>query len=270
MKTARYRVLGPIEVRPPGGTWIDVSPAKWRALLSIFVVHSGRVVPASELMRQLWPQKPPSAAGKLVQHYVSRLRRLIGDPRGQVLRTRPHGYELSQDDGESDADRFTALASAGSRALAAGHTELAVRQLREALCLWRGDTAFAGVEGVPSVEIEVFRLAEHRLATVEASLRAGLACGPPEAVIPELQAMVAAHPLRERMCELLMKALYRAGRRCEALAACRELRRILREEHGLDPDDAVQRLEQQILRGERLDPIAAGERLPRPEPAGHH
>ncbi|WP_432974274.1 AfsR/SARP family transcriptional regulator [Dactylosporangium sp. CA-233914] len=258
----RYRILGSIEVRT-GESWVDVPPAKWRALLAVLLINANHIVPVDELEHQLWPQCPPPAARKLVQHYVSRVRRLIGDPRGHALRTRPRGYELTVGRGELDADRFMELSATGHRALVAGEHVAAARHFLEALSCWRGGAALANVGGVPAVEIERFRLNEHRLTTVETWLRAELAGGTPEAVIAELQALVAAHPLRERMRELLMIALYLAGRRCDALAACRDLRAILREEHGLDPDDSVCRLEQKILRGEPVDLMVRG-RLPSP------
>ncbi|MCG5444050.1 winged helix-turn-helix domain-containing protein [Micromonospora sp. NIE79] len=254
---ARYRILGPVEVRQ-GDAWVSIAPAKWRALLAVLLINAGSVVPTDELERQLWPQSSPAAARRLVQHYVCRLRRLLGDEQDRrVLRTRPTGYQLLVGPGELDADQFTACAAEGHRALAGGRYAEAAERLRAALSAWRAATALADVTGVPSVEVAAAGLDERRLTATEGWLRASLASGPVEAVIPELQALVVAHPLRERMRELLMVALYRAGRRCDALATGRDLRMVLREEHGLDPDDAVQRVERMILRGESFE-VALG------------
>lgn len=248
---ATYRLLGALEVRTRGEQWQGITRAKWRGLLAVLLINSNRVVSSDELQRQLWPDVSRSAARKLVQQYVSQLRRTLADPDGAVIRTRPSGYELRAEPGQCDTDRFLATAAAGRQALADGDPVAAVH-LSGALAMWRG-AAFADVTNVPAVSAEAARLNECRMITTEAWIRAELAIGNVETVVPEAAALVASHPVRERLSELLMIALYLSGRQADALGVFHRLRRVLREEMGLDPGHAAQNLARTILRGQPVD-----------------
>ncbi|SCL44181.1 DNA-binding transcriptional activator of the SARP family [Micromonospora citrea] len=248
----RYRILGPVQTKSADGTWQDFRQRKWRTLLAVLLVRSNHVVPCDELVRQLWPEEAPGSQRKLVQQYVHRLRRSLGDPAGEVLRTRPAGYELRVSPGELDADQFDRFCAEGRRALAAAAPAEAMERLGQAMALWRG-AAMADVGNAPAIVAERIRMHERRLTATELWLRAGLACGRHDILIPELESLVVAHPLRERLRELLMTALYETGRRADALSVARYLRRLLREELGIDPGAEIQRLERTILLGEDVD-----------------
>src|SRR5205814_4680834 len=126
------------------------------------------------------------------------------------------GYRLETGAGEIDADRFSALADQGRRALKAGDAGEATARLREALGLWRGQP-LADFAYEPFAQGELARLEEARLAALEDRIDADLALGDQATLVGELEALLHAHPLRERLCGQLMLALYRAGRQAEAL-----------------------------------------------------
>ncbi|WFB11311.1 AfsR/SARP family transcriptional regulator [Streptomyces sp. LX-29] len=147
-----------------------------------------------------------------------------------------------------DAEQFERRCSAGRQALTSGTPAEAMEHLGHAMALWRG-SAMVDVVDAPAIAAEQIRLNERRLTATELWLRAGLACGRHDVLIPELESLVTAHPLREHFRELLMTALYESGRRADALSVYRNLRRTLREELGIDPGAGIQRLERTILQG---------------------
>jgi predicted ATPase/DNA-binding SARP family transcriptional activator len=242
----RFEILGPLTVAD-GERPIAVPGAKPRTLLVLLVLHAGRVVPADRLVDGLWGEHLPADPANALQALVSRLRRAL-DPSGQLglLRSHPPGYLLAADPEQVDAVRFERLAAEGHAALATGRPDAAAALLAEGLALWRGP-ALADVAHEPFAEGEVARLSELRLAAVEDRVEADLALGRHAAVVGELEALVAEHPLRERLRGQLMRALYRSGRQAEALEAYRRTRRLLGEELGLDPSPELRRLEAAVL-----------------------
>jgi YVTN family beta-propeller protein len=164
-----------------------------------------------------------------------------------VLVTRPGAYCLRIDHGELDAHRFEQLVGQGRGELAAGRPGPAAASLRAALELWRGP-ALGDLGGESFAQVEAARLEELRLGATEDRIDADLALGRHAAVTGELEALVAVHPLRERLHGQLMLALYRGGRQAEALGAYRTARQLLVRELGLEPGPALQRLEGAILR----------------------
>ncbi|MGV9847757.1 AfsR/SARP family transcriptional regulator [Streptomyces sp. NPDC003442] len=257
----RYRILGPLEIRGPDGAFRMVSQAKCRALLAVLLVNAGRTVPAGELLEQLWPGGAPKSAPKLVQQYVHRLRRALPAPPPERcpavrcesrLLTSPPGYRLAVDSGELDADRFTALARVARGALAEGRTGQAAEGLRRALDMWRGPL-LADVPDLPAITAELVRLEETRLLATEAWVWAEVHRGHAHDVVPELEILVAAHPLRESFRHQLMIALCLTGRRADALGAARQLRHVLAEELGIRPGADVLAMEQAIIRDSLAD-----------------
>jgi predicted ATPase/DNA-binding SARP family transcriptional activator len=252
----RFEILGPLTVAD-GGRPIAVPGAKPRTLLVMLVLHAGRVVPADRLVDGLWGEHLPADPANALQALVSRLRRAL-DPGGELglLRSHPPGYLLAADPEQVDAVRFERLAAEGHAALATGRPDAAAALLAEGLALWRGP-ALADVADEPFAGGEVARLTELRLAAVEDRIEADLALGRHAAVVGELEALVAEHPLRERLRGQLMRALYRSGRQAEALEAYRRTRTLLGEELGLDPSQELQRLEAAMLAQDAgLDPPA--------------
>ena len=235
------RLLGPLEVDLGDGP-VDLGPRKQRAVLAMLALEAGRTVSADRLAAGLWGEEPPSSAPKMVQLYVSHLRRVLdGDA---SITTRGRGYELQLPEETVDTVRFERLLQ-NSRG-------------REALALWRGD-ALADVADEPFAAAEIRRLDELRLRAAEMAIDADLKAGRHVEVIGELDALVAANPLREGLHAQRMLALYRAGRQSEALGAYRDARTGLVEQIGVEPGAELHRLHDAILAHDpALDlPVAA-------------
>jgi DNA-binding SARP family transcriptional activator len=234
-----FRLLGPLEVfeddRP-----LELGGAKQRSVLAILLMHANELVTSDQLIDEIWGGEPPAKAGKTVQVYVSRLRKVL-DP--ERLTTYAGGYVLHVEPDEFDVARFEQLAAEAASAAPSG----AARKLRDALALWRGpalaDLAYEGF-----AQPEIARLEEMRLAVVEQRIDADLALGRHAGLVGELEALAARHPLREGLRSQLMLALYRSARQAEALEAYRVARRELAEELGLEPSEQLKQLEQAILR----------------------
>jgi YVTN family beta-propeller protein len=243
----KFRLLGPVEVEDRGRLLV-LGSAKQRALLAILLVHANEVVSRDRLIDELWGEQPPASAPHSLDVYVSRLRKTLQPDSGErLLLTRPGGYLLRLEQDQLDVTCFEQLVQDGRRALAAGNYERAAERLVEALALWRGP-ALGDLAYEPFARPEIERLEEQRLAAFEEKIEAELALGRHGALIGELEAVSRTHPLREPLHRQLMLALYRSGRQADALETSRALRRHLRDELGLDPSPALQRLEQAILR----------------------
>jgi predicted ATPase/DNA-binding SARP family transcriptional activator len=239
-----FRILGPLEVHHGGGP-VRVPGAKERALLADLLVHAGRVVPADRLVEDLWGDEPPGNPANTLQGRVSALRRALGPAGAKLMVTSPPGYRLAVEPERVDSTRFQRLVAEADAAAATERPRVA-RLLEEALALWRGP-ALAEFADRPWAAAEAARLEELRLAAREALAELWLAGGGHAELVGELEAMVAAHPLRERLRGQLMLALYRSGRQADALRVYAETRATLAEELGIDPSPELQRLERAIL-----------------------
>src|ERR671923_1751849 len=240
-----FRLLGPLELWD-GPREIEVAGAKRRALLVILLLHRNEVISRDRLVDLLWGERPPPSALHSLEVHVSKLRGLVpGD--GARLQTRPRGYVLRVEPGELDLERFERLAEDGRAALAQGDPERADRLLREALSEVRGP-ALAEFAFEPFAQAPMAELAELPMAVLEDRVDADLSLGGHATLVGELEALVAAEPLRERRRRQLMLALYRCGRQGEALAAYRDARHVLVEELGIEPTRELRELEQAILR----------------------
>src|SRR5215510_1517938 len=256
-----FRILGPLEVQANGHR-LQLGGRKQRALLAVLLLNANGVVSRDRLIDALWGERPPPTASHTLDAYLSRLRKALasdGDG-GARLVTRAPGYVLRLAPDQLDLACFERLAADGQRALDAGEPELAAVKLRQAEALWRG-RPLADVEFEPFAHAYVDRLEQLGWATTEQRVAAELALGRHEQLVPELEALVTGHPLRERLRGQLMLALYRSGRQAEALAVYREGRVLLREELGLDPGPQLQELERAVL---RQDPALAAPSAPVP------
>jgi DNA-binding SARP family transcriptional activator/Tfp pilus assembly protein PilF len=249
----RLRVLGAMEVRGDGG-WLPVRALKQRVLLATLLLGGGAPVSIDRLVDQLWPEERPSDPANQVYLLVSRLRRVFGTDGAQLIRTTDPGYVCALQPDDVDAGRFERLSERGSRALADGELDQAVRFLSEALELWRGP-AFADTSASEAAAVEASRLEQVHLATLESRLDADLRLGRHAAVTGELQQLVDEHPFRERFRGLLMLALYRSGRQAEALEAYGHAHSRLVEELGVEPGLELRDLHQRML---RADPALSG------------
>jgi DNA-binding SARP family transcriptional activator/basic membrane lipoprotein Med (substrate-binding protein (PBP1-ABC) superfamily) len=245
-----FRLLGPLEVVAEDGRPISLGGSRARALLALLLLHRNETLALDRIVDELWADAPPKTAGQAVRVYVSQLRKALEPDRSEtaprILVTRGNGYVLCVDPDAVDVDRFDALRIEGRRLLGTGGATRAADVLDEALALWRGPPlqdftydAFA--------QPEIARLEELRLATLEDLFDAQLVAGHDSDLVADLEPLVEANPVRERLRAQLMLALYRSGRQADALEVYQRGRRLLREELGLDPGESLRRLEARIL-----------------------
>jgi DNA-binding SARP family transcriptional activator len=251
-------VLGPLEVLKDGCV-LAVDGPKRRALLALLLLHADEVVSSERLVDELWGEQAPPTALTALHNHISRLRKSLGT---DVLVTRPRGYLLRVAEHEFDLDRFQRLVADAADL----EPDARSKTLREALALWRGG-ALADVE-LPFAQSEVARLEELRLLALEERIEADLSLGRHAQLVPELEAFVAEHPLRERVRGQLIVALYRCERQADALQAYRDGRRLLADELGLEPSPELRELERSILRHDPGLSPPPGPPPPPPAPPG--
>jgi DNA-binding SARP family transcriptional activator len=254
-------VLGPVEARGDDGP-VTLGTRKQRALLAALALSGGRPVPVDTIVDLLWGDAPPAAVGATLQSYVAGLRRALEPHRERrapagVLVTVGSAYALRLPAGALDAERFDRLVTeqhhrTNGEGSAAGLEDV-VRRLDEALALWRGEP-YLELEDAPAAVAERARLGELRLLALEDRAAAELARGHHSTVAGDLEALTAAHPLRERLWALRALALARSRRQAEALEVLREVRDLLDDELGLEPGAELRDLQTAIL---RQDPALA-------------
>ncbi|KOX09859.1 AfsR/SARP family transcriptional regulator [Streptomyces sp. NRRL B-3648] len=238
----RLGVLGPLAVWDDEGEPVRVAETKVRALLADLLAHEGGPVSADRLIHDLWGDHVPGNPAGALQAKVSQLRRVLGRER---LVRQPPGYRLRLDPADDvDVARFGRLV-AQARSVTDPRARAAL--LTDALGLWRGP-AYADFADEEFARAARECLAEQRLAVLEERAEARLAVGDHLLLAGELAALVAEHPLRERLRVVQMQALYRAGHQGEALASYEDLRTRLADELGACPGPAVSALHQAMLR----------------------
>jgi DNA-binding SARP family transcriptional activator len=235
-------MVGPLEVEV-SGKLVRFDGIKQRRLFVVLALRAPGAVSVDELVEALWGDDPPSGAVTALQKQISRLRQRLGD--APFVRHLAAGYALAIDPRAIDAHRFEALLD-GARLARRNDPERASADLRTALALWRGE-ALADHRFDEFAQVEIARLDERRLEAIEERFAAELAGGADADLVGELRALVAEHPLRERLRAQLMVALYRSGRQAEALETMRSGRSLLVEELGIEPGPELRRLERMIL-----------------------
>jgi DNA-binding SARP family transcriptional activator/predicted negative regulator of RcsB-dependent stress response len=259
--TVDFQLLGPMEAKA-GGQSVAVRGTRQRIVLATLLLEPGRVIPTERLITAVWDEDPPATARTQIQISVSQLRKLLatlGLP--DAIVTHESGYLIRVPHDSIDVMKFQDMVAAGRDAARRRDVAAAIATLRAALGLWRGE-ALAGL-GSRMLEAVALRLDEERLAVVQERLDLELANGHHHEIIGEARALVASHPLREKLYQQLMLALYRDGRQAEALEVYRQARRTLSEEHGLDPGEGLRALEHAIL---GADPSVAANLPAEPEP----
>ncbi|WP_431951448.1 BTAD domain-containing putative transcriptional regulator [Actinacidiphila sp. bgisy167] len=247
-----FAVLGGIRARREGSE-LDLGSPQQRAVLALLLLRHPHAVPLGELVHQMWGENAPAHAGGTVRTYVHRLRRTLaaeGDPgRDAVLVSRNGGYSLRERTLDLDLAVFRKEIERAHGARKAGDVAVAAEHLRAALALWRGP-ALSGAHGEFVLEARG-RLELERLAALEERMACDVELGVPPGLVEEIASEVELHPFRERLWELRLLALYRTGRRAEALCAYREVRDLLDAELGVDPGPRLRSLHQRVLRGDR-------------------
>jgi predicted ATPase/DNA-binding SARP family transcriptional activator len=250
------QLLGPLVVRA-GDRAVQFEGAKQRALFTVLALRMPGPVSVDELVEALWAEQPPKDGVQALQQQVYRLRRSLGP--ALPLRRGAAGYALDIDADALDARRFERLLQRAREALAGGDPQSARDGLDAALTLWHGP-ALADHRFEAFAQPEIGRLEELRMEAIEERMAAELAAGRDADLVGELRALVAEHPLRERLRGQLMVALYRGGRQAEALEVMRDGRRMLVDELGIEPGPELRRLEGMIL---AHDPELRADRVPR-------
>jgi DNA-binding SARP family transcriptional activator/DNA-binding beta-propeller fold protein YncE len=265
-----FRILGPLEVID-GSRTVALGGSKQRALLAILLLRANEVISRDRLIEDLWGEQAPETASTSLHGYISQLRKVLEPRRGEVdhqlLITRPPGYLLRVDPEQFDLRRFERLVGEAKGELAEGDAQAAFSTLAEALALWRGPP-LAELGSASFASVESLRLQELRLSALEERIQAELALGRHADIVGELEALVAEHPLRERLQGQLMLALYRSGRQAEALETYRRSRQALVEELGIEPGIELQQLEKAILNHDRSLELSGGTARAEPDQTG--
>lgn len=252
----RYEILGVVRI-VDGDKCSSISSQKAALLLVSLLSNPDQVVTTEQLKAEIWRDSPPSRAASGIHSYVYRLRKTLdkpGEPSSRILGF-PQGYSLRLGTDELDAALFLRDAESGRAHFNNLDYALASSSFTAALANWRGPVSWGDAAG-PVVKPFFTYLTETRLESTELLIDAQLALGLHGELVGQLYTLTAEYPLREAFCRQLMLALYRSGQRTAALAAYDAMRRILRDEHGLDPCQPVQRIRQQILvADERLDTL---------------
>lgn len=242
------QVLGSVSVRY-GNRQHAVGSKRLTAILALLALSPGRTIPADQLEDELWAGRTLANARNALQASVGRLRRYLESITGrrgdELIRTVGGGYQLGVPADRVDAHRFRELARSGAD-LVASDPALAAVALEEALSLWRGLALMDAHDGL-RVRIAAADLEERRITVYEDLTTARLAVDPHRISLPGLRGTASEHPERERLTELLMLALYHAGRQAEALDVFHRARRRLADEMGLEPGRALHRAYQAIL-----------------------
>jgi DNA-binding SARP family transcriptional activator len=239
----RFEVLGPVRGWH-GDTELELGSPQQRAVLAMLLLARGRQVSLGVLIDGLWEGNVPRSAVGTVRTYVSRLRRRVDS-----IESIGDGYVLRLGSAVLDLDGFEQLLSEARAAGDCHDAARGARLLRDALGLWHG-AALAGIPG-PYADSRRVPLTELQVVATEEKLAADIALGEHAAAIAELRALLAEHPFREGLTELLMLALYKSGRQAEALYVFDSVRHGLREELGVDPGPSLRTMHQRVLQADR-------------------
>ena len=225
----RVGALGPVVVVSDDGTPVALGEGRVRPLLALLVLHRDRVVRVDEVLDVLWSGAPPATATQVVHNLVAAVRKAAGEA---LVRTEPGaGYRLGAV--SVDADSLLVAATVADDLLSAGSSAAAVSRLEAALALWRGEP-FPELPDSVDAAAERIRLLAAREACEELLVDAQLAAGRHALLVPELEAAVRRHPLRERTWAQLATALYRTRGQGEALEAIRRAEHALADGLGVD------------------------------------
>jgi DNA-binding SARP family transcriptional activator len=258
----KFSVLGPVRAWRDG-VEVALGPRQQRAVLAVLLLNNGALVPVDQLIDALWGSRPPASAAALVRTYITGLRRILG-AEGRLIRTQSGSYGLSVPMESVDLERIRRLIPLTQGTQKHDIRATAIAALREELSLWSGrpladlDSAFALAERVSLEELRLLGIEQFTSADIESGRHAQAAA--------ELLGLVKAHPLRERLCELLMLALYKSGRQAEALAAYDDARNLLRDDLGVDPGPGLRAVHQQIL---QADPTLSAPEGPQASPTAY-
>ncbi|MFC9970985.1 BTAD domain-containing putative transcriptional regulator [Spirillospora sp. NPDC127200] len=240
-------LLGALSVRGEKAS-LPVRGAKQRSLLAALIIRGNTIVPAPDLVREIWGEEPPSGAENALQAHVSRIRSALAAQKELArirLHTRYPGYLIEMPEEGVDSHRFRRYC-VQAQAVKTSHPEKAAALYRSGLALWRGP-ALQDVPPGPIRDAEARRLASERRTAVASLVELDLDLGRHLQIIPDLEQLVLDHPLEERFYAQLMVALARSGRTGDALQVYQRARLTLAREVGLSPSPALERRMRMIL-----------------------
>ncbi|RZU49151.1 DNA-binding SARP family transcriptional activator [Krasilnikovia cinnamomea] len=246
-----FHLFGPLRVCGADGRCLALGSRTRRAVLAVLLLRPGQLVPVERIIGQLWHGAPPPGAAAHVHDQVAALREAL-ETAGKSLVGRENGYLMDVAPERIDVCRFAGGAAAGREALTGGQPAGAARTLDAALAEWRGDP-LADFPGEPFTGPTIAQLENLRAQAVQDRAEARLLLGDAGWCVTELDRLVRETPYRERLWELYAAALYRAGRRDDALAAIARVRDLLFEELGLQDGPGLRALERAV----RDDDLAA-------------
>jgi SARP family transcriptional regulator, regulator of embCAB operon len=252
-----FAILGPLRVYEQERFYAPTAP-KQRQLLALLLLNANQVVSTSTCIEELWEDKPPNTALSTLQSYILQLRRILKQvPRigslqaaRRVLETRGGGYLLSLRGEELDVNVYAELVRDGRAALGKDDVR-ASRLLGQALTMWNG-AALSDVTAGPILRTHLAGLEENRISVQEQRIDADLRLGRHHDLLGELSALTTQYPTHENLHAQFMLALYRSGRRTQALGVVQQLRKVLHDELGLEPSPRMRHLHQAVL---ACDPV---------------
>lgn len=266
----RIDLLGPLQL-VDDETVVTPSAPKLRQMLALLSLQANKVLQTDQLIDELWGSVPPRSALATLQSYIYQLRKILRAGNGRAIDTTSDtaklctwqtGYQLVVPTSSVDAHRFEQLVSQGCGELATGGLGQAAENFRDALRLWRG-VPLPDVSLGPLLSAEVTRLVELHRVAVDRRLEVDLQLNRHHDVLGELMALVANEPTNEGLASKLMIALYRVGRRSEALQVYQRTRQALAKELGLEPSPELRRMQSAVLTADPwLDPAMPAPRAP--------
>lgn len=241
-----------------GAEQVPLGPPRHRAVLGLLLIRLGQVVPADQLIDELWGDSLPRRPQATLQTYLSHLRRVLTGRHGPIapLRYQAPGYVLTVEPGTFDLSRFESLVSQGQRHVSDGRLQDARDAFDNALRLWRADPFLDLAAYTPLAE-EAARLSLLRTTAVAAQADTLLTLGEACDAVALLRREVSLQPIDERLVGSLMTGLYRLGRQAEALQLYDRTRAYLSEELGVAPARELQRVHLALLRHELDDQTSA-------------
>jgi predicted ATPase/DNA-binding SARP family transcriptional activator len=257
-------LLGPFLLVGDDGTEIKIPARKERAVLAFLALRAGSAVSTGQLEAVLWGDDPPRTAKDTLKNYISHLRRVLG---AAAIETTAGGYRLLVSPQDVDVTGFEDSLQSGGEALDARDLPRAAEVTSRALSLWRGEP-LPDLTDHPVGMAEAARLWDLRRSGQERNFAARLALGQHAELVGDLETAIAAEPLRERLWQHLMLALYRCGRQADALRAYQSLRKLLDEELGIEPNLEIKALETAILNHDPDANLAPARITPVPAPPG--
>lgn len=253
----RFNILGGLGMVNGDRVCVPGAP-KVQAVLALLLLRANKVVSTETIFAELWGDSPPRSAATTTQTYIYQLRKLFlreaGPASESMLLTRASGYLLAISPEQLDANRFVGLVAVARNEIEQGRAAEAVTSLDEALSLWTGPV-LDGLAVGDVLEGHIAHLTELRTRALELYVQAAMRLGRHRDLIAELRSLVAAYPLNEWFHAQLIRALNSSGRRAEALQAYQRLRGLLSSELGVDPAPGLQRLQGEVLRGERTSEV---------------